>query len=135
MSTEKASAIAGGAVALATFLGGITVTAAPASGADVLGGETIRILAIGDPVFQVMQKIHGQMEEMAGGKIQLEVRPFDVLRQQVLLNAQNATSNYDIIAIDLRLPDRVTVRLSDAAAQARADALKDKKPKKKGGAA
>ena len=101
MSTEKASAIAGGAVALATFLGGITVTAAPASGADVLGGETIRILAIGDPVFQVMQKIHGQMEEMAGGKIQLEVRPFDVLRQQVLLNAQNATSNYDIIAIDL----------------------------------
>ncbi len=41
----------------------------------------------------------------------------------------------DIVAIDLRLPDRVTVRLSDAAAQARADALKDKKPKKKGGAA
>jgi multiple sugar transport system substrate-binding protein len=101
MSTEKASAIAGGAVALATFLGGITVTAAPASAADVLGGETIRILAIGDPVFQVMQKIHGEMEEVAGGKIQLEVRPFDVLRQQVLLNAQNATSNYDIIAIDL----------------------------------
>ena len=27
--------------------------------------------------------------------------PFDVLHQQVLLNAQNATSNYDIIAIDL----------------------------------
>jgi cell division protein FtsQ len=38
----------------------------------------------------------------------------------------------DIVAIDLRLPDRVTVRLSDAAAQARDDALKDKK-KKKGG--
>ena len=38
----------------------------------------------------------------------------------------------DIVAIDLRLPDRVTVRLSDAAAQARIDALKDK-PKKKGG--
>jgi cell division protein FtsQ len=33
----------------------------------------------------------------------------------------------------LRLPDRVSVRLSDAAAQAREDALKDKKAKKKGG--
>ena len=39
----------------------------------------------------------------------------------------------DIAAVDLRLADRVTVRLSDAAAQAREEALKDKKPKKKGG--
>jgi cell division protein FtsQ len=38
----------------------------------------------------------------------------------------------DITAVDLRLPDRVTVRLSPAAAQARRDALKDNK-KKKGG--
>jgi cell division protein FtsQ len=36
----------------------------------------------------------------------------------------------DIVIVDLRLPDRLTVRLSDAAAQARADALK--KLKKKG---
>jgi cell division protein FtsQ len=35
----------------------------------------------------------------------------------------------DITAIDLRLPDRVTVRLSDDAAQAREDALKPKKRK------
>jgi cell division protein FtsQ len=41
----------------------------------------------------------------------------------------------DIVAIDLRLPDRVTVQLSEAAATARADALKDKKPAKKGGSA
>jgi cell division protein FtsQ len=39
----------------------------------------------------------------------------------------------DITAIDLRLPDRVSVRLSDEAAQAREDALKDKKVKRKGG--
>ncbi len=38
----------------------------------------------------------------------------------------------DILAVDLRLPDRVGVRLSEAAAQAREDALKDTK-KKKGG--
>jgi cell division protein FtsQ len=41
----------------------------------------------------------------------------------------------DIVAIDLRLADRVTVRLSEAAAAQRAEALKDKKPAKKGGAA
>ncbi len=43
----------------------------------------------------------------------------------------------NILAIDLRLPDRVTVRLSDAAAQARLDKdnkdKKDKKPAKKEG--
>jgi cell division protein FtsQ len=39
----------------------------------------------------------------------------------------------DITAIDLRLPDRVSVHLSDDAAQAREDALKDKTAKRKGG--
>ena len=39
----------------------------------------------------------------------------------------------DITAVDLRLPDRVTVRLSDAAAQVREDAIKKATPKKKGG--
>jgi cell division protein FtsQ len=41
----------------------------------------------------------------------------------------------DIVAVDLRLPDRVTVQLSEAAAALRAEALKEKKPAKKGGAA
>jgi cell division protein FtsQ len=39
----------------------------------------------------------------------------------------------DITAIDLRLPDRVTVRLSDSAAQTRDEALKANAKKKKGG--
>jgi cell division protein FtsQ len=38
----------------------------------------------------------------------------------------------DITAIDLRLPDRVSVRLSDGIAQAREDALKKAKKKNKG---
>jgi cell division protein FtsQ len=41
----------------------------------------------------------------------------------------------DIVALDLRLPDRVTVQLSETAAAQRAEALKDKKPAKKAGAA
>lgn len=39
----------------------------------------------------------------------------------------------DITSVDLRLPDRVGVRLSDAVAQAREEMLKKKFPKKKGG--
>jgi cell division protein FtsQ len=39
----------------------------------------------------------------------------------------------DVTIVDLRLPDRVTVRLSDAAAQAREQAIKDNQRKKKGG--
>jgi cell division protein FtsQ len=39
----------------------------------------------------------------------------------------------DVTTIDLRLPDRVTVRLSDAAAAARDEALKANAKKKKGG--
>jgi cell division protein FtsQ len=37
----------------------------------------------------------------------------------------------DIVAIDLRMPDRVSVRLSDDAAHAREEALKDKTAKRK----
>jgi cell division protein FtsQ len=40
------------------------------------------------------------------------------------LDQEDRLLSRDIVAIDLRLPDRVTVRLSDELAQARADALK-----------
>ena len=54
------------------------------------------------------------------------------LERLVALDQEKNLITRDIVAIDLRLPDRVTVRLSEAAAQARIDAAKDK-PKKKGG--
>jgi cell division protein FtsQ len=54
------------------------------------------------------------------------------LERLVALDAETKLITRDITIIDLRLPDRVTVRLSDAAAQARMDAIKDK-PKKKAG--
>jgi cell division protein FtsQ len=55
------------------------------------------------------------------------------LERLVTLDHEKKLLSRDIVAVDLRLPDRVSVRLSDAAAQARDDALKDKKTKKKGG--
>jgi cell division protein FtsQ len=56
------------------------------------------------------------------------------LERLVALDRDKKLLSRDIALVDLRLPDRVTVRLSDAAAQAREDALKDHKPKKGGSA-
>jgi len=54
------------------------------------------------------------------------------LERLVALDRERNLTTRHIVAIDLRLPDRLTVRLSDAAAQTRLDAVKDK-PRKKGG--
>jgi cell division protein FtsQ len=51
------------------------------------------------------------------------------------LERDNKILSRDIVAIDLRLADRVTVRLSDEASAARQEAIKAKAVKKKGGAA
>jgi cell division protein FtsQ len=51
----------------------------------------------------------------------------------VKLDREKKLLSRDITSIDLRLPDRVTVRLSDAAAQARDDAVKADAKKKKAG--
>jgi cell division protein FtsQ len=57
----------------------------------------------------------------------------DALDRLVTLDRDKKLLSRDITVVDLRLPDRVTVRLSDAAAQARDDALKAKMKKRKGG--
>ena len=54
------------------------------------------------------------------------------LDRLVMLGREKKLLSRDIVAVDLRIPDRVTVRLSAAAAPARDEELKEKK-KKKGG--
>jgi cell division protein FtsQ len=65
--------------------------------------------------------------------------PARALQALAELNHTKKLLSRDIVTVDLRLADRVTVRLSDGAAAARADALKaaekDKKAKRKGGEA
>jgi len=69
-----------------------------------------------------------------GVDVQLpEVNVAAALDKLVELDRDKKLLSRDIVDVDLRLPDRVTVRLSDAAAQARNDALGDSKKKKKGG--
>ncbi len=55
------------------------------------------------------------------------------LHRLVDLDRDKKLLTRDISVVDLRLPDRVTVRLSDATAQARNEALSANKKKKKGG--
>lgn len=55
------------------------------------------------------------------------------LDRLVKLDRDKKLLSRDVTSIDLRLPDRVTVRLSDAATQVREDALKANAKKKKGG--
>jgi len=61
-----------------------------------------------------------------------ENNPAAALGRLVALDREKKLLSRDITIVDLRLPDRVTVRLSDAAAQAREESLKNSK-KKKGG--
>jgi cell division protein FtsQ len=67
-----------------------------------------------------------------------EGEPDHALQTLAKLDRSKQILSRDIVSIDLRLPDRVTVRLSDVAAAARDDALKaaeKNKTKKKGGEA
>jgi cell division protein FtsQ len=62
-----------------------------------------------------------------------EGEPAEAIDALLALDKDKKLLSRDIVAIDLRIRDRVTVRLSDEAAAARAEALKDKKGKRKGG--
>jgi cell division protein FtsQ len=49
------------------------------------------------------------------------------------LEKEDRLFSRDIVAVDMRLPDRLTVQLSEDAAKAREELFKEKKPKKKAG--
>ena len=62
-----------------------------------------------------------------------EAEPVEAIDALIALNHDRKLLTRDILAIDLRIRDRVTVRLSDEAAAARAEAVKERKTKRKGG--
>jgi cell division protein FtsQ len=56
----------------------------------------------------------------------------DAVARLVKLEREQKILEKDVLAVDLRIPDRVVVRLTEEAASARADALKQKKMRGKG---
>jgi cell division protein FtsQ len=62
-----------------------------------------------------------------------EDEPAAAIETLIALDRDKKILTRDILAVDLRIRDRVTVRLSDEAAAARVEAVKEKKSKRKGG--
>lgn len=61
-----------------------------------------------------------------------EVGVADALRRLAKLQGEQRILDKDVLALDLRMPDRVVVRLSEEAAEARAEAVKKKPARGKG---
>ena len=79
----------------------VAMATAPVGAAGPLeGGKSIKLLFVGDPFAQVMQKHIAEFEKMAGGKIELEVVGYPETRNKTLLNSQNSESAYDIVSVD-----------------------------------
>jgi cell division protein FtsQ len=62
-----------------------------------------------------------------------ESDPGNALAALIKFDREDRLFSRDIVAIDMRLPDRLTVQLSEEAAKARDELFKDKKVKKKAG--
>ncbi len=64
-----------------------------------------------------------------------EKAPGEALKRLVALETDYRVLDKDLLAIDLRQADRIVMRLTEEAATARAEQMKQKTPKKKGGEA
>lgn len=77
------------------------VAAPTAAQSDVLEGETIRMLVLGDVFTLALEDATNEMERRTGAEIEIEIVSYDELRELTLLNTSNNASNYDIIAVDI----------------------------------
>ena len=71
-------------------------TAARAAGESPLGGAEVKALFVGDPFAQASQRVMGQLSEMAGGTISMQVVDFDSMHQKILLDAPSAAPAFDV---------------------------------------
>jgi multiple sugar transport system substrate-binding protein len=71
-------------------------TAARAAEDSPLGGAEVKALFVGDPFAQASQRIIGQLNEMAGGTISMQVVDFDSMHQKILLDAPSAAPAFDV---------------------------------------
>jgi len=108
-------------------------------GADRKAGEILAIAdrypAIRDAAraFVLVGERRWNLRMKSGVDVRLpESDPARAFETLVALDRDQKILSRDILAIDLRLPDRVTVRLSEQAAAARTEAFKDKKIRRKG---
>lgn len=109
-------------------------------GAEIQARDFLALLAKHPPINSVVRAaiLVGERRwnlRLASG-IDIRLPENDVgnaLTSLTRLDAEDRLLSRDITAVDMRLPDRLTVRLSEDAAKARDELFKDKKPKKKAG--
>lgn len=111
-------------------------------GADLRAKEFLTVLARYPEISKVVQAsvLIGERRWSLRLKNGVDVRLPETeiaraLDQLVAFDRDKKLLSRDIVAVDLRMPDRLVVQLSDSAAQAREEALKAKRPKTKGGSA
>lgn len=73
----------------------VLASTARAAGESALGGGEVKALFVGDPFAQASQRVIGQLNEMAGGTISMQVVDFDSMHQKILLDAPSATPAFD----------------------------------------
>jgi cell division protein FtsQ len=112
------------------------------TGAELRAAEFLRLLArfpaLRDNVRAAVLVAERRWNLWLQNGVDVRLPEFDLdkaLAQLADIDRGGKLSGRDITIIDLRLPDRVTVQLSDGAAQARDEAIKKKLAKSKGGAA
>lgn len=69
--------------------------------ASILGGETVRLLIVGDPFAHALRELSDELGRQAGGALTIEVVSYDELRDLTLRNAADLQSAYDIVSFDL----------------------------------
>ena len=74
---------------------------APTAPSSLLGGETVRLLIVGDPFSNALRELAEEFGRRSGGSVQIEVVGYDELRELTLRNAQDLRSSYDIVSFDV----------------------------------
>lgn len=64
-------------------------------------GRGLRVLVHADPTFMAMLNLKRQFEMIMGTSIESRAHSIDRLRAELIVNAQRAVSQYDIVAVDL----------------------------------
>jgi cell division protein FtsQ len=110
------------------------------TGAELRAAEFLRLLArfpeLRDNVRAAVLVAERRWNLWLQNGVDVRLPEFDLdkaLAQLADIDRGGKLSSRDVTVIDLRLPDRVTVQLSEAAAQARDEAVKKKLAKNKGG--
>lgn len=68
---------------------------------SLLGGETIRMLLVGDPFSLAVRTLATTWSAEIGGNVEIEVVSYDDVRALTLRNARDLTSSYDLVSFDV----------------------------------